>query len=297
MFLGPYQKETYLNIHMSDINYIRNAELRKLTTYITIMHNGFNILDVPITYHCNLNCAYCGFLSPMNDKYFLDVESFRKNIKRLSEILPSEKFDRIHLVGGEPLLHPDISLFFKYAREAYPNTKIYLITNGLLLNRMNDDFYQSVIDNNINMLISEYPVLKNKEELIKKFTDKGIRYHFDKKEFFNKKLFDLEGKQDPYKNLSDYCVYCNCMTFIEDKLYLCSDPFFIKMALGKYIKDELPEDNSGENIYQYSSFDEIVNKLVNTMPVNYCKYCKWPLVKKEWHISKNSLLEYTSDLC
>ena len=61
------------------------ASLDKIQIGISILEKGFKILDIPITFHCNLNCSYCGAMSPFSDKYFVGSENFTKNIKKLAE--------------------------------------------------------------------------------------------------------------------------------------------------------------------------------------------------------------------
>lgn len=281
---------------MSDTRYIKKIKIKQLSFYTELVHNGFELLDIPILYHCNLNCAYCNFMAPLQDKYFVNVEDFRKNINRLSKILPSNKFKKIHILGGEPLLHPDINLFFKYTRDSFPDKEIFLITNGLLLDKMEEDFKLSVFNNKIKILVSDYSILKNKEQLIEEYLKYKIELGFEEKGPFKQKLIDLEGKQDPYKNLDICTKGCINLSLIEDKLYMCTYPYFGEKAFGKYMTSSLSDHNEGESVYLSSSFEEIINKLISKYPLKCCNYCKLPTISKEWHLSKNPLLEYTDEL-
>jgi MoaA/NifB/PqqE/SkfB family radical SAM enzyme len=73
---------------------------------------NFGIL---LTDHCNLNCAGCGNYSPLAKERFYDIESFKKECKRISE-LTGRKISAVTFSGGEPLLHPNITEFFDVAR-------------------------------------------------------------------------------------------------------------------------------------------------------------------------------------
>jgi molybdenum cofactor biosynthesis enzyme MoaA len=46
----------------------------------------------------------------------------------------------LRLLGGEPLLHPDITKFIKYAKRYFPETLIGIGTNGILLPKMKNKF-------------------------------------------------------------------------------------------------------------------------------------------------------------
>ena len=62
----------------------------------------------------------------------LEVHSFERDIKRLSELSNGE-VNIIHLMGGEPLLNPNCERFFELTRKYFDKTEIKLITNGILL--------------------------------------------------------------------------------------------------------------------------------------------------------------------
>lgn len=48
-------------------------------------------------------------------------------------ILTKGMIARFHLMGGEPLLNPNCKDFFAIARKYFPDSAIWLITNGILL--------------------------------------------------------------------------------------------------------------------------------------------------------------------
>ena len=65
--------------------------------------------EVHIAEHCNLNCKSCNNFSCIAEPEFVDVEEFRKDFARMGEIF-SHECEQIYLIGGEPLLNPDIIL-------------------------------------------------------------------------------------------------------------------------------------------------------------------------------------------
>ena len=82
--------------------------------------------------HCNLNCKCCNHFSPIATPFFLKLEDFEKDMARIA-VLTEGNIGRIWLIGGEPLLHPDIVAFLYSARKFFPDTHITLDTNGTLL--------------------------------------------------------------------------------------------------------------------------------------------------------------------
>ena len=87
----------------------------------------FKRIYIEITNICNLQCPFC---PPHNrENKYMTFEEF-KTI--LDKIKPYTKHIYLH-VKGEPLLHPDVDKFIKYASEQDFN--INLTTNGTLLEK------------------------------------------------------------------------------------------------------------------------------------------------------------------
>jgi hypothetical protein len=112
--------------------------------------------EVHLCDHCNLNCKGCGHFSPIAKKHFVDINVLERDFKRLSE-LADRKCETIDLMGGEPLLHPKIIEIFDIARK-YFDTPIHLVTNGILLAKQPDEFWQGCRENHIIILVSVYPI-------------------------------------------------------------------------------------------------------------------------------------------
>jgi hypothetical protein len=115
------------------------------------------VFGVHLTDHCNLKCAGCSHFSPLVKETFADFDKMEKDFKRLSYLTES-KVKQIVLQGGEPLLHKDCSAFMKMARFYFKKTHIYLLTNGILLARQSEDFWNICKTYKIDIAISLYPI-------------------------------------------------------------------------------------------------------------------------------------------
>jgi MoaA/NifB/PqqE/SkfB family radical SAM enzyme len=102
----PANSTAYRNIQYLYRYFLSVKRSRKLKLL------NFSIL---LTDHCNLNCAGCGNYSPLAPERFYDIESFKKECKRISE-LTGRKISFMGFSGGEPLLHPNITEFFDVSR-------------------------------------------------------------------------------------------------------------------------------------------------------------------------------------
>ena len=106
--------------------------------------------EVQLVEHCNLNCKCCSHFSPLCKEEFLDVEEYRKDCKRLSELFNGQA-NFIRLMGGEPLLHPEIEKILEITKENFPKSIIDLDTNGILVLSMKKEFWESMRKTKINL--------------------------------------------------------------------------------------------------------------------------------------------------
>ncbi|HEY1452878.1 MAG TPA: hypothetical protein VGF57_05390, partial [Roseiarcus sp.] len=102
---------------------ITEAPLRKLTR---------RSFDFNLTEHCNLSCCECDHASPLLASKFASVESFSWDLEALARVFHSKQ---IRILGGEPLLHPQLTGFLTEARRIGVADSIVLITNGVLLHQ------------------------------------------------------------------------------------------------------------------------------------------------------------------
>jgi hypothetical protein len=183
-------------------------------------------IDVHLTDHCNLNCAYCSHFSPLAKEWFLDIETFTKDMQRLSGMI-ADKAPHILLLGGEPLLHPNVEQFFPVARAAFPESLITMLTNGLLLRTKGEAFWRACRENKIEIWVSVYP---NMEDAFREACAVGAQHgvtvamsgRVDKAvEEFSFIPFDLSGSQPKLKSFA-LCYAANaCVTLRNGRLYTC----------------------------------------------------------------------------
>lgn len=250
-------------------------------------------LEIHLTNHCNLNCACCCHFAPIAEQYFMPVDVFKCDIERL-RFLSGGNIRRIRLMGGEPLLHPQINEFIEIARLNFPDSEIAIHSNGILLSKMSGDFWSKCADNNIEIILSYYPVgidytLVYNLARRKKVTLK-MSIETNTKLFRNFKM-DLNGSQSAYKSWY-YCTHANASAnLFEGKLYTCDIAAHSK-HLGKYFNLSLKYTNKDYiDIYSEKSMKSILKKLNKPHP--FCKYC-CPNDSRiiEWKISQKELSEW-----
>jgi Molybdenum cofactor biosynthesis enzyme len=251
--------------------------------------------EISLVDHCNLNCQCCGAFAPIADEKYYNVEKLEKEFKRIHE-LAGDKIDFVRLLGGEPLLHPDLLKIFDIAGKYFSKANPVLITNGILLERQSHEFWVSCKKNNVKISITKYPInlpFKKIERIGKKhgvivgyFNDKNILKTSDKY------TMDITGNADPANSFKLCHSANNCTALDDGKIYPCSTVSRIKY-FNKYFKADLKIcDDDYIDIYKASNLDEILEFLCK--PVPFCRYCdvgKW-VYGLDWAVSKKNISEW-----
>jgi hypothetical protein len=97
--------------------------------------------ELHVVEHCNLRCAACCNMSPWLDFKVSPVEEIAVQCRVMAEHLDVEVFK---IMGGEPLLHPDITRVLRAVRASGIGRVVRLFTNGLRLHQMDDAFFDAL---------------------------------------------------------------------------------------------------------------------------------------------------------
>ena len=250
-------------------------------------------LETHIVDHCNLKCASCLHFSCLVEKpYFKDLESFEREAKRISEVCGDTNDIMYNILGGEPLLHPEVHKFPKIVRKYMPGADIVITTNGTLLNKLTDEQIDEINEVNTLMSVSNYHIV-DFEEVSKKFR----RFSLMPREQMYSTCFDLHGKQDPVNSY----VHCDqqhkdlqwgCAVLRDGKLYPCPPSAYMDVFMN-YFHLDLPEfREQGIDIFRHSA--EEIDKYLNE-PTSACIYCKTTeryATMKDFEISKKDIREW-----
>ncbi len=251
--------------------------------------------EVSLAEHCNLNCKYCAHFSSIAEPEFLNLSQHEKDMRRLSYLLDG-KSDKIYLIGGEPLLYKEITECMKITRTYFPKSRIIVLSNGLLIKSMKDDFWQTCRDNEIEINITRYPIKTDYESIIQKIEQEGIITDYCRESniscLFNKLTLDLTGSQDVYESFTNCSQANQCHLVKDGRIYTCS---YIKCAehFNKYFHQnlEITEDDYVD-LYSVKDGKEMLEKLAK--PASFCRYCN---IKGQVHglpfeISKKEMSEW-----
>jgi len=234
-------------------------------------------LSVHVSASCNLNCAHCSSMCGLQTIHKkIDLNTTFKSIQRLNRLFNS--IINIQIIGGEPLLCPELLDFLHAVRNCYPLSKIEIITNGTLLLQRETEFYERISQDNISISISYYPVLSNSiDEINNLLKSKKIDYSISNKIMHFYKFYNLSGDSDPlstYYNCQSIQYCKNGLTLLEDYLYPCVAPIALERA-GLILSSQY-----GINLTSNVTKNDIIQLLCT--PMNICSFCHMDY-QERWH--------------
>lgn len=255
-----------------------------------------------IVHHCNLNCKSCDHCAPIAKPEFEDINVFIKDLKRMTQLF--DEINTFAIMGGEPLLHPNINDFIVNSAKIFLNTYIQLWTNGILLTEMDEKFWETLSKHKIILIITKYGIELDIERirfLCKKY---NINYVFSensniKEKFFCKSTYKISGDVK-ITNTHKQCyqgLYCHQLE--NGKLYKCTIAPAARHFNNFFNTDMklLPQD--AINIHKVKGFFKSTKKKniakYFSELIPFCRYCD--IENREynlkWEISKKEISEWT----
>ena len=261
-------------------------------------------VELNVTHHCNLTCRGCTHLSPTVAKSSMSPETVLRDLTDLSH---SMKVRFVSILGGEPLLHPDIINVIKAARESDISPNIRVTTNGVMLPRMAEEFWAQVDE----VQISEYPGVELAEEQIEACTRLAEKYEtrfviWRYEEF--REGYSETGTDDSklISRIYSTCLQAHawdCFTVQDGHFFKCPPSVFLPRVLGtSQLADPFADGIRIEPKPEFA--DQILAYLKSTKPLAACRHCLGSsgksfyheqLGRKDWRAHQQSTSEQMLD--
>lgn len=254
--------------------------------YLLDTHKGFlgyaetNLID-----SCNLNCSGCTHYANLFDKNdFYPIEKYERDIKNFAAAVDVLQF---RLLGGEPLLLPNLAEYIKVTRKYFPQTDLRLVTNGLLIPSAPQDLLDAIRDNKIVVDITIYPptakIIDKVQEILK---NNQIPFNDGKKVEKFLVFLTLHGGHDAEKSRR-VCINDTCRFMRDGKIYKCPiDALSYKFA-EKFGLKGFPK-STGVTIGA-PNFVSLLEKLNGN--VECCYWCNETARVFDWKVSNKPALE------
>ncbi len=264
----------------------------------TLPRQTIEHLDYHLTEHCNLNCQCCSTFSPLAKEKFADPDQFARDLTRLYELI-GDRLEQLHLLGGEPLLHPQLEQFARISREIFPEARIDFTTNGLLIHSMSESFWQTLRQYNVAIKYTKYPINQDYAEIVDYVRGKGVRIFSAGGEKpisqFRRIPLNAKGTCNTYLSYIQ-CPYTDCAQLRDGKLYRCPASAYSDLvnnaleAEGRTDRFRLTDQDFIDR-WQARDADEVLSFLTNAVP--FCQYCDMASATAiPWCQSKKTVSEW-----
>ena len=240
------------------------------------MKYDIDYIEFWATGHCNLNCKGCSSCSPISDKWFLDRGSIYKDLLKLKEL--SIVIHNITILGGEPLLHPGLMEIMDAVKNVYPDSRLGIITNGLLLLEMSSQFWDACIKYNVKFSVTCFPIMSEKmmQGIEEKLTECHLEYRLTRKIQFNK-ILTTDHTGDIQK-ISKVCGCNKAYNLKNGKISRCTVPMAMPILNAKFNAGMI--ETGTYDIYNANDGADIIDFL-NQLN-DSCRNCSAHPIKVMW---------------
>ncbi|NRN27056.1 radical SAM protein [Photorhabdus heterorhabditis] len=239
-------------------------------------------VEINVALHCNMSCKSCAHLSPLFRKKNADLDIVRRDLEILRH---SYHASYVKIMGGEPLLNPNLLELIKVVASSGIADEVLLTTNGTLLHKSPEELWD-VID---KLELSLYPSRLPGEKMIESFKSKAAAHkvkllinYYDNFRFSysEKRNGDISLVQDVY----DTCKmahFWHSHTVIDGWFFRCPHSVFIPQ---QDVAGGWNSEVDGLRISNEPQFVESLYKfLTRSQPLKACEYCLGSVGKLHSH--------------
>jgi MoaA/NifB/PqqE/SkfB family radical SAM enzyme len=193
----------------------------------------------------------------------------------------------IYLLGGEPLLHPDVISFMRVTRENFPASRINVMTNGVLAHRMEAPFWEALHDYGCILVCDVYPVPLQVERVNELAAEHGatVEWIESRDEFFRLPI-DPAGDHDAADAFERCRWVNNCPILRDGRIFPCAYIAYVDILKERFgLTGMEVTDEDSVSIYETDDPYKIMDFLLR--PVPWCRYCDFDSMKMlPWDRSK-----------
>jgi len=252
-------------------------------------------VEMMVTQACNLSCAGCTNYSDLAYKGYLTWEQGCKEIEPWLDRVEIRDFG---ILGGEPLMNPDIRNWITGLRDRLPNSQLRFTTNGLLLEKNLDvldlchevgnvvfkitkHIHSNNLDSVIDNIRSKFAWQPVTEYGIKRWrTTNNLRLQINQPLIFMKTFVGNYETMRPHhsdpEQAFDVCCQQTCPLLHKGKLFKCSTTALLKDVLARFDNPNFEEWTTYlNNGIEHNCSDKELNDFVDNFGKahNMCSQC------------------------
>jgi hypothetical protein len=224
-------------------------------------------LEAHVVDHCNLTCAECCSLSPHLPHWQVEPAALARDLAHATRILAPRVFK---LVGGEPLLHPQLVELVEIVRASRIAPRLSITTNGLLLERTPDALWEAIDALTISLYPRPALSAASRAAIEERAGRAGVALNWKQQDEFvvmtRTRPTDDDGATAA---IHEGCwIRERCHMLRAGRFYTCTRP----PHLQAYYRGQL--DFTGDGIaLECATADQVHAYLTGTQPLQACAHC------------------------
>jgi organic radical activating enzyme len=228
---------------------------------------------------CNLRCRYCAASSPfLSQRDLPDLDGFRHDLTTLATVM---ECGQLKLLGGEPLLNRHIADYLMAARQSGMFRQLRVTTNGLLLHKMSEAFWQAVDIVEISLYPASRSVVTEKRlaDLERTALRFGTRLEVQPITRFRESVRDTPAPnslvvKETFSACAEAHEWSNHLLY-RHRLYRCSRVHTIDRYLTEtgVIHDAFTELDGMPVDHRPTLRDDLFAYLTSRVPLRTCCFC------------------------
>lgn len=281
----------------------RIYDIKRLTSRF---YKGLKVpinLSIHAADHCNLNCLGCTPFSPIADKKFCDLELLDKALGKLKRF--EKHLGEIKVVGGEPLLNPDLSSMLKIIRRHLPSKKIFLWTNGIYFlqpDKLPQGLWECCRENDVEIRLTRYPISLDYDAVEEVCRAHGVKCTLYADKTKNGKGWTLSHLHEDGGGVLAYkikilkmmrCPSFNCMQLVGDKIFPCTQSAYSDKLNKKFKTNFIVSRKDYIDVNDIKSVWDLRKLMLIAVP--FCRYCGKGYFPVEWGISRQEKREWIAE--
>jgi organic radical activating enzyme len=231
-------------------------------------------VEYSLTDHCNLSCYGCDHASPLLHPRFASPVAFQADLAALQGILHVQ---HIYLIGGEPLIHPEVLEFAQIAKASGIADTVALVTNGVLLHQAPDDLWKTIGRIDLT-LYPGVPLRIPFATLVSKALHFGVRLNVRRSGAFRQTLLnDQNTDMSLVQKIFDACKIAHdyqCHAIYDGRYYKCSVAPYVPKRLA--LKDRLAVHTAEDGVSLHHNPNlrrDLERYLTEGKALGACSFC------------------------
>ena len=259
------------------IRRVRFRVRRNAREKIYLLKSELKYIEFHLTEHCNLNCKGCYHFSNIAPEGYADHAVHERDMRRLSQLF--RNIHQIRLMGGEPLQHPEVHRFLRTTRAAFPRSDVGVITNGVLLPRVSEDFWAACRETDARIDLTVYPPMEKMVETYSRLCrENRVRLHLSYSNEFMAH-YNPKGDSDKAKAFRECRKMYFCPFLRDGRVYSCFMTPNVRYFNQKF-GHEVAVD-PGVDFHSSATTGRGILRYLDR-PIETCQWCTYDFAPFKW---------------